>query len=49
MNERNYQAQNFTIKRINKGLKRRSLGYPKLNHFTIKRINKGLKRSPCRL
>ena len=45
MNERNYQAQNFTIKRINKGLKLKRSQIASFQDFTIKRINKGLKQT----
>ena len=34
---------NFTIKRINKGLKQKKSTLRALKNFTIKRINKGLK------
>ena len=34
---------NFTIKRINKGLKRKNERVYFIDDFTIKRINKGLK------
>ena len=38
------RALNFTIKRINKGLKLIMFCYLELIDFTIKRINKGLKQ-----